>query len=308
MPATHFRCPDGNEIKIEKCLEGQGCRLQKRCATLPYLRLVGWDRKWRGVTPSAAGNGPRLIYLQAMQSYTIDPDKRAWAAFGTSTHDKLGMHIYTHNVLSEEKLSDEQMNGISDVLEEDEYNTGMYVLTDYKTFGSFKTAKALGIVSERVEETILNEKGEPILLKTGKNKGYPKTRQKTIIKHDPTKIDLRAEELQINRYRIFFESYGFPISRMQIQVLTRDGGLYIAKNRGIKRNISLIPIKRLHNKKVLSYYDELSKEVTKAFKTGYTRLCNRWESWENKRCEGFCDVVKHCKAMSKQFNEKWGLI
>lgn len=282
--------------------------MPERCATRPYLRLVGFDRKWEGVTPSAAGNGPRMLFLKASVPYMVDPNDRVWAAFGTSTHDKLAIHKYTHDVLSEEKLSDEKTKGIADCLEQDENAVNKYVLTDYKTWGSYKVAKALGIVSEKEEETVLDEEGKPALLKSGKNAGKPKTVQKTIIKVDPSVADLKAEELQINRYRIFFEQYGFPISRMQIQVVSRDGGTYIARNRGIDRNLYVIPIKRLPNKRVLEFYKKLADEVLQAFKDNYIRLCNMWECWERRRCEGFCEVKEACQEMSKNHNEKWGII
>jgi hypothetical protein len=145
----------------------------------------------------------------------------------------------------------------------------------------------LGITSETIEETGLDENKKPVLLQSGKNKGKPKTRQKRIMKTDPATIDLRAEELQLNRYRIFFEQYGFPVSRMQIQVVSRDGGTYIAKNRGIERNLYIIPIKRLLNKDVFDFYRELNDEVLAAFNDGYIRKCNAWECWDRRRCDGF---------------------
>jgi len=44
MPATHFRCPDGGTIEIDKCLEENGCRLKFRCATRSYLMMVSRQR------------------------------------------------------------------------------------------------------------------------------------------------------------------------------------------------------------------------------------------------------------------------
>lgn len=308
MPATRFKCPDSETIEIAKCLENQGCRMGQRCATRPFLRLVGFDRKWKGVSPSSAGNGPRMLYLKAITDYTIDPNDRVWAAFGTSTHEKLAMHKYSKNVLTETPLNDEEMKGTADVLEEDEEKLGQYILVDYKTFGSFKVAKCLGISTDTTEETVLDAEGKPIILKSGPNKGKPKTVQNKKITQDVTKIDLRSEELQLNRYRIFFESYGFPISKMQLQVVTRDGGTYVAKNRGITRNLYVIPIKRLLNTDVLDFYKNLANEVTEAFNTGYARLCNFWESWERRRCSGFCEVADACRAMSAKAGEKWGII
>jgi len=309
MPARYFKCPDSETIEIAKCLENGGCRMGERCATRPFLRLVGYDRKWAGVSPSSAGNGPRMLYLKAMCEYVIDPNDRVWAALGTSTHDKLAMHKYASNVLTETPLSDGDMHGIADVLEEDETKPGYFILSDYKTWGSFKVAKAKGITSETVEETVMDEDGKPVILKSGPNKGRPKTRQNKIIKTDPTKIDLKGEELQLNRYRIFFESYRFPISRMQIQVVSRDGGTFVAQNRGIDRNLYIIPIRRLLNADVIGFYRKLADEVDQAFATGYTRKCNDWESWERRRCDGgYCEVVEQCKEMSAKAGEKWGII
>ena len=142
--------------------------MNSRCATLPYLRLVGYDREWRGVTPSAAGTGPRLLYLKAVSDYAIDPNDRSFAAIGTGTHAKLSLHQYTEDVFSEEQLSDGKIKGIADVLEIDESSPEMegYILNDYKTFGSYKAAMVMGIIS--VDKPLLDEKGQPVLLKSGK--------------------------------------------------------------------------------------------------------------------------------------------
>jgi len=137
--------------------------------------------------------------------------------------------------------------------------------------------------------------GQVVRYKSGQKKGQIKTHKVT--KTDLSRIDLRTEELQLNRYRIFFESTGFGISRIQLQVLVRDGGTWIAKNRSIEKNIYIIPIKHLNNLNVLNYYDELRHEVDEAFRTGRVRKCNDWESWSGRRCDGYCEVAEACKAM-----------
>jgi len=303
MPAKYFKCPDNDTVLIDRCLENGGCRMGNRCATRPYLRLVGYDREWNGVTPSAAGNGPRMLYLKATTDYVINPAERVWAAFGTGTHGKLSIHKYTHNVLSEEKLSDEAIKGIADVLEEDEQRQGFYVLSDYKTWGSFKVAKALGLTIKKTEEPIL-ENGEPVLLKSGKNKGEKKTKTVSSIVIDPSTIDLLSEELQLNRYRILFEEHGFPISKMVIQAIPRDGGTYIAQNRGIDRNLYLIPIRRLVDADVLDFYKLLQISIDRAFRSGFVRRCDKWESWDGRRCNGYCEVATACIKMSEEHKYK----
>jgi len=269
--------------------------MKNRCATLPYLRLVGYDREWRGVTPSAAGTGPRLLYLKATTDYVIDPNDRSFAAIGTGTHAKLSLHQYIHDVLSEEELSDGKIKWIADVLEIDENSPKMelYILNDYKTFGSYKAAKVMGIVP--VDKPLLDEKGKPVLLKSGKNKGKPKT--KKVVEYHPEKKKNREVALQLNRYRILFESYNFPISKINIQINPRDGNTYIAKNRGIDRNLYMEPIPILPDQEVLEFYDKLQTEVDEAFKTGWIRRCNSWESWNGRRCKGYCEVSDACVEM-----------
>ena len=81
--------------------------MSKRCATLSLLTLVGHDRKWEGVSPSSAGNGPRLLYLKATVDYVVEPKKRIYAILGTAIHEMLAKGKYTKDVLAEEALSDE---------------------------------------------------------------------------------------------------------------------------------------------------------------------------------------------------------
>ena len=296
MPAKWMRCPDGEMTGINNCLSVGGCRMPKRCATLPYLRLVASEREYRGVTPSMAGNGPRLIFLKQFVDYVIDPQDRAFAALGVGVHGRLSLHAYSDNILAEEPLKDDESAGTPDCLEADEFNPGSYILSDYKTFGSFKVRKCLGIYQETV--TLTDDNGEPLRYKSGQKKGEIKTRQE--IRHDPAKADVRGEALQLNRYRIFFEKQGFPVSHMQLQVIVRDGGTKMAAMNGIENKVQLINIPRMENEEVLEYYRNLEHEVDCAFYTGRVRLCDKWESWDGRRCNGFCEVSDACNAMEVQ--------
>ena len=302
MPAKWFKCPDNETIEISTCLRIGGCRLGERCASLRFLRKASYERKWKGISPSSAGNGERLIYLTATTDYALNIQNVAFRILGIDTHGRL--EPYDDNLFSEEKLSDESMEGIPDCLEVDEYKKGYFILYDDKTWGSYKVAKALGIVSE--EETVIDEKGEPILFKSGKRKGLPKTRKVVVV--DPTRADKRDSQLQLNRYRIMWEPKGFPISKMFIEAIIRDGGTAAAYSRHIDKRLMLIPIERLSNDETLQYYQDLNSRVNDAFKTDYAPQCNNWENWNRKRCEGFCDVKDACIQMSKDHGEKWGIL
>lgn len=289
MPSYWFVCPDDKKIEITKCL--QKCRLKNRCATKAYLEMIGYDRQWKGISPSSAGTGIRQLYLKATTKYAIRPNDRAFSALGTAVHAKLSIQKYNRNILSEEPLSDDQMKGIADCLEMDENKIDHYILTDYKTSGSYKVAQWLGITKE--SKPILDENNNPVLLKSGKNKGQPKTKA-VFVKKEP---DLKDVSLQLNRYRIFFEKAGFPISHIQIQTIVRDGGTYISQSRGIDDNIYIIPIPKLSNDYVIDYYDQKINEMISAYEWGYCKKCTKEESWSGRKCEKFCEVSEVCKTL-----------
>jgi hypothetical protein len=120
MSVVRFVCPDGVEIACDACLALKGCRMGERCATEPYLRACMDDREFRGVSPSMSGNGPRYIYLDAILDKAVDPQQQTWAMMGLYVHNKMSYKKYTQNVIAEEKIGDDEMRGIPDVLERDE--------------------------------------------------------------------------------------------------------------------------------------------------------------------------------------------
>ncbi|GAG13645.1 unnamed protein product, partial [marine sediment metagenome] len=147
--------------------------------------------------------------------------------------------------------------------------------TDYKTWGSYRMVRALGIV------------------KDGKGKDA------TFI-INPDTIDLRESELQLNNYTIMLEGYGLSVGKMQLQVTVRDGGLQIARTRGVDFNIRLIPIKRLDNTFVKYYFGNKhndlinSLEEYKADPNYLPEPCDDEECWNGARCRGWCEVAEYC--------------
>jgi hypothetical protein len=145
MPLKFFICPDNTRIEIAECLK-KCPRPEGRCLSLPTLIAVGYTRPWTG-KPSTTQliNGTRLSYLQITKDYAIDPFGSAFALLGTRHHRRLEAISRKLNVLSEEKLEGE-VSGILDLLTVDELvDYEAYELWDYKTSGSYKIAKALGI-------------------------------------------------------------------------------------------------------------------------------------------------------------------
>jgi len=255
---TYFRCPDGEKVKIEDCLKRGGCRLQKRCVPLSYLKLVATERPWTG-RPSVTQllEGTRLAALKILTDYTVDPDHEAFAAIGSLSHNRLAAEIFCDNILAEEPLRNDIVSGIPDMLSEDENNPGFYELVEWKFWGSFKIAKA----------------------KAGE--------------------DLFDVTMQLNAYRILFEQYGFPITKLTLVAICKEGAhLWIASKRGIERNLNLIEIPRLDDNEVKSYLQRKREALLKALKDGYAPKCNEVESWSGRRCDPrFCEVFEECQKL-----------
>lgn len=306
MPLTHFICPDSKRITCKQCLTVRGCRMAKRCAPVPFLRKISYDRKYKGVSPSSAGTGPRNIWLKATCDYAVNPDSRVFAVLGTTVHGRLSDKGITINVLSEEPLSDEQAQGIADLLEEDENINGEFILSDYKTSGSYAIAKWLGIKIDKKDVPVIDPKTDkPAILKSGPNKGNVKTKKESNIIHVNPEKDKRSVTLQLNRYRIFYNNAGFKVSTCQVFAIPRDGNTYIAKNRGIDRNMYTIPVTILPDHEVLDYYAKLQAEVDRAFEDEHARVCQPWECWEGNRCANYCEVCEDCEDLCLEMGEKF---
>ena len=281
MPAIGFICPDSQQVEFEECFGA--CTNGSRCMSPPTLKRIARQRPWKG-KPSTTQliNGTRLELLKLTRDYYIDPQQRAFALLGTKHHAKLE----DANFLMEERFEDETLTGIMDY-----YDDETRILYDFKSSGSFKVAKAVGIVSRKVPDSsgaTYKRNGK------GYKKGDPK--MITVFETDPTKADMMDWTLQLNRYRLFLEDAGFPVREMIIQATVRDGGTYIAQQRGIDRNIYLIPVPRMKDKDVKDYFSTKAQALHEALRTGYAPKCNDEESWEGRRC-AICEVYTHCQLL-----------
>lgn len=290
MPLKYFLCSDGKRCPVEECLNKCPCP-EGRCLSLPTLIEISQTRGWTG-KPSTTQliNGTRYSYLEITKDYAVDPFDRAFALLGTQHHRRLDAIAQKLNALPEEKLTGE-VSGILDLLVPCETcGVEAYELWDYKTSGSFKVAKAIGLVGKKVPDP----SGE-VYKTSGKwgKAGEPK--MITIYEVDPNAVDMWDWELQLNNYRLMIEECGFPIKRMIIQDTVRDGGTFIAQNRGVEKNIYLIPVKKLDNEYVKEYFLTKKDRLLQALATDkLPPPCDSRESWEGNRCKSYCPVVEWC--------------
>lgn len=272
MPLVGLQCPKGGTVPLDPDLSH--CRdCKKRCLTLPTLHYIAKsERVWTG-NPSTTQllNGTRLEFLKITKDYTIDPRSRMFAIHGNLFHALMAKEAKELGLPAEMALSPDGRD-IFDVLEP---NDGTWGLTDYKTWGSFRVARALGIV------------------KSGKGKD-------ATFGFNSDVVDLWESELQLNNYRRKLAPYGYEVGNMQLQVAVRDGGLAMAKTRGIKELVYIIPIRRLDDNYVDGYFAGKANDLLQALKEYEAdpkylpQPCDLRECWDGARCRGWCDVAEFC--------------
>ncbi len=286
MPATKFKCTDGETSNIGDCLVK--CRLGRRCMTLPTLVfIVSTERPWDG-KPSTTRliNGTMIEYLKATENYTVNPRDRAFTLLGSNHHALLSR--IQGNWLSEQTQGG-NVPGTPDLLEPDDELPGQYILTDYKTFGSYRVTKVLGLIKEHSFSTTEVYKRSGNWGKAGSPKKI------YTFRIDPQQVDMEDEELQLNHYRRLMEQAGYTISRMQLQITVRDGGVQIARDRGITENIYLVPVVRLDDHLIDTFFETRRDVLVYHVMSGIPpRPCNDKESWSTRRCKDYCEVASFC--------------
>jgi hypothetical protein len=278
MPWTHFKCPDGDVILIEKCLES--CRLGARCVTKPTLMLMSKRREWKGKISATQGlNGTRMEYLKITMSYAERPIDRAFALLGTFHHLKM-QGVSVPESLTEEWMEDEAGTGMFDC-----YDAEEKALYDYKTCGCFRINRALGKV--KTEE--VDPDAEPY--KSGARKGQPRMR----VVWSMGEPDIFDWQMQLSRYAWMIRDAGFEVERAFIQATARDFNAQSAKQYGLDRQIYIIPIEILSRETVLSYYHAKQEALLSALAgKKMPPPCDSRETWDGKRCVGYCPVWTWC--------------
>ena len=136
--------------------------------------------------------------------------------------------------------------------------------------------------------------------KSGAKKGEKRTRKEPKLTGN---VDNKDVELQLNNYRIMLENAGFKVEKILVEAIVRDGGTVAARSRGITENGYLIPIRILPDKEVQEYFQRKAEALKVALETGLCEKCTSEERWEDRKCQNYCDVARHCEY-GKQFKEE----
>ena len=301
MSLERFICPDKVETKIVDCMAH--CRMGERCMVRPLLALIGQEREWKGVASTTQLiAGTMETYLKIKESYATDPDGRLFMVGGTQHHKSLEEASKLLNVASEVALSGDR--DIFDLLEVEDGKIG---LTDYKWWGSFRVAKALGITKVGMKP---NPDGSvyKTTSKWGKA-GEPK--MVPVFNQVQENVDNWETDYQLNRYRVkLFQLAGIKVDWMQLQVMVRDGGLAIAAGRGVVKNSYLIPVKFIEDEVVLKFFEHKDLALHQALECGWDIPCDPVECWDGRKCEAYCDVAGFCpkgkliKQLDSELKEK----
>jgi len=287
MPAIGFKYQAGPytlmEVSFEACFNGL-VDMEKLGCTISTLKYMAKQRpNDRKPSTTELLTGTCEAYLKRTENYFINPQERAFALTGTMHHEKL--EDSDDDILSEKAMERHGITGILDM-----YDPKSKVLVDYKNCGSYKVAQALGM-----SFCLIDDPSGAVYLRNGKwgRKGSPR-KVKEFYKNEE-KADFGDWKWQLNWYRYMLECEGYEVDKMYIQATVRDGGIQMARERGIDRNIYLIKVPMIDNERLKEKFLEKRDLLLKALETKeLPEKCNEEETWGGVKCERFCDVRHTC--------------
>ncbi len=196
--------------------------------------------------------------------------------------------------LTEERLRDAICFGAFDF-----FDGESETLFDYKTWGSYKVAQALGI--KTIDVPMFDKTGNPICFKSGKNKGLPKTKKEYVYGDIVTKaLGTLDASIQLSNYRDKLKEIlpnGYTVKNMAIQVVSRDAGLMISAIRKIEEKAPLIPVNGISKQWVDRYLQRKRDLLFNALEQDYSPLCRKRDRWYGRKCLNYCDVKEQCQGV-----------
>lgn len=291
MPIIGLTYPNGDKILLS---ELDNTDVGKMGITIPTLRALSQQRaNDRKPSTTELIIGTCEAYLKRKNDYFVNPQDKAFALAGTMHHLKMEEHT-DERYLCEEPLEGFGISGIPDL-----YDINSRILYDYKNAGSYKVSKALGmsfIYSDDPSGALYKVSG-----KWGKA-GTPKQVRQFYV--DPEKADPEDWTLQLNLYRLFLQRKGYKVDKIYVQATVRDGGIMASRDRGISRNIYMIPIPIMSDNAVKIYFKNKRDRLLHALKTDtLPEMCTEEETWGGKKCEKYCDARSFCPYINSGESE-----
>jgi len=268
-----FVCPDQERIEIDRCLDN--CRYPTRCLSPATLALVADDRPFKGVSPSMAGKGDRLIYLEETCYYAVDPRSKMFMTYGTRHHSAKEEYAG--------KFGEFKLDSGGTI---DDYDEDSMTLYDSKFVGTGRL--------DRIVKKAWLETGEVYKVNyKDKKKGDPKVKPVIVGWNIPDDDDW---VYQLNMYRIKLGMMGYPTAHIVVEATLRDGGTGIAIGKCYMEMVYMIPIQINSDSEVLSYYQQKEARLHDAFMNEQVPpICTEEERWnDDMRCKFYCDMFEAC--------------
>ena len=293
MPAIGFKYPQGDTISFEDALENKKLDIERMGVYPTALKEMSKQRDPdRKPSVTELINGTCQSYLQRTETYHINPQEYAFSLAGTLHHKKLEDN-------ADESEAEISLEGIDITGIVDLYDSNTNCLIDYKNTGSYKASQVLGI-----EFYLEDDPSGALYKRSGRwgAAGTPKKVKRHFMK--PEKADFGDWSWQINMYRYMLESTGKQVDKMYVQMTVRDGGIAVARDRGVERNIYLVEVPYIHNDHLLEYFTEKRDRLLDALESKTTPgKCNETETWNGIKCERFCEVRHLCPHINGESNE-----
>ena len=304
-----FICPNGTKVPFDKCFE----HCTNRCATLPILILIkrNLTKSNTHISVTQLLKGTRQTYLELTKDYYVPPKDMIFSLFGTAIHNQL-------ELIKENKAKEE----LKKIKQEIKETLGEDVIDEHgelkETFKStpigkryYKTKRELYneqrfinfSFEERIFLTIDNNikiTGIPDLYDRKNKALYDYKISGSYAIASAKETGKKEWTFQLNAYRIALEQNGYPVESMYIQAITRDGGLYTARQKGIE-NMEIIPVEFISDNIILEFYKEKYKALITAIETNQMPPpCSNEESWNGKKCKYYCPVLEYCPEGQKR--------
>ena len=296
MPAIGFKYPEGDKILFEdvvKYIDSRGVEDKldiERMGMYPPALLEMMKVREPNRKPSVTEllNGTCQAYLERTRDFYIDPQQQAFSLLGTLHHQRLEDNA-SGDMMPELELELWDITGIVDL-----YDSKTKNLVDYKSTGSYKASKVLGI-----DFYLADDPSGEVYKRAGKwgKKGEPKKVRRYW--KNPEKADLGDWTWQINMYRLMLQSQGKKVHNMYVQMIVRDGGVAASRDRGIDRNIYLIEVPFIHDDHLKEKFTKKRDLLLEALESReIPDKCSDSETWGGRKCESFCPVREHCPYVS----------
>jgi len=285
MPLKGFKYIDGEEIKLSDVKIGK-VDVDRMQVSLPTLLHMSVDRDPdRKPSTTELIQGTCQSYLQRTQDYYVYPDDNAFSLAGTLHHLKLEESSSILNRLCSEVSL--ESNGITGTI--DLYDKETKTLIDYKFSGSYKIAKCLGIQFRHGHHPT------EVYKRSGRwgKAGTPKRIKEFYVDRDT--IDMEDWSWQVNFYRYLLEQNGHQVDNMYIQATVRDGGLQVARERGIDKKIYMIEVPYINEENLLDKFETQRDALIWAVENNeLPDKCTKEETWGGVKCKSYCPVRETC--------------